>query len=78
LSDKDWAQSANSRGPFIWRSTDRAPAGGGQGSGLVSLNLAREASTIFLSILQNQCYGCSFDQKKPPIEAGFNEAGMVI
>jgi len=42
-----------------------------------SLNLAPEASTILLSLFQNPCYAASFDQKTPPIAAGFNEAGMV-
>jgi hypothetical protein len=41
------------------------------------LQLAPEASTIFVSLFQNQCYGASFDQKTLPVAAEFNEAGMV-
>jgi hypothetical protein len=41
------------------------------------LNLAPEASTILLSLFQNQCYDASFGQKAPQIAAGFHEVGMV-
>jgi hypothetical protein len=58
-------------------STDRAPADDGKESSFASLHLAPEASTIFLSIFRNPCYGGSFDQKTALIAAEFNEAGMV-